>query len=145
MNAANTSDRLDQIFSDIHASHLDMKSVQLACVELVQIIRKVAKDSGITESDIFQKQLPYDVLMKFETIEELKAWILHCYQELIHSLSAGRILENCSEYSRKAYEYIDKSYSEDISLQSAADSIGISSSYLSKLFKQDFGIGFSSI
>jgi two-component system response regulator YesN len=143
LNAANTSDRLHQIFSDIHASHLDMKSVQLACVELVQIIRKVAKDSGITESDIFQKQLPYDVLMKFETIEELKAWILHCYQELIHSLSAGRILENCSEYARKAYEYIDKSYSEDISLQSAADSIGISSSYLSKLFKQDFGIGFS--
>lgn len=143
MNVNDTTERIQQIFADIYASQLAIKSVQMACVDLIQIINKVAKGSGISTTDIFQEKNPYDILQKIETIGDLKIWILGSFHQLISVLNSRKIEENYSEYGRKAYTYIIKHYNEDISLQSASEWIGISSSYLSKVFKQDFGIGFS--
>lgn len=41
-----------------------------------------------------------------------------------------------------AYAIVRGGYKEDITLESVADQVGVSASYLSRLFKEEMGIGF---
>ena len=48
-----------------------------------------------------------------------------------------------SEYVQKTVYFIKRNYSKNISLSDAAEEIEIGSTYLSKLFKEEVGIGFA--
>jgi two-component system response regulator YesN len=51
--------------------------------------------------------------------------------------------ESYSDYVKKAIQLIKQHYSENISLSFVADRINVSSNYLSTLFKDEVGHGFS--
>lgn len=59
-------------------------------------------------------------------------------------LGAGKeVPENAGTQTRQAVRYIREHFKEQIGLQEVADAVGLNFAYLSYLFKQEMGIGFS--
>jgi two-component system response regulator YesN len=136
--------QLDEIFKKITKSGVNYKSVQMICGELISIISRMAREAGIDMKEIFNNQeIPYEEMKKHETIMDVKAWITDAYQRLINLLVHVEICISYNTATRHAIEYIRRNYTEDISLNQAAAAIGVNSSYLSRVFKEDCKIGFT--
>lgn len=72
---------------------------------------------------------------------DVARWIGTIYQHLI-TLLLGRVHGNYTELTNKALEYLRENYAKDISLNQTAEYIGVNSSYLSRVFKEDYGMEF---
>lgn len=139
---------LSQLLSRLVASRTSYKLAQMTYVEFINLMTKLAKEAEIKNSDIFytgetSNGSPYETLQKYETIHEIHTWLLASANRLMDRLAMTRTGNDHNPYTRKAIEIIYSHYTEDISLNGVAEQIGISSSYLSKLFKEDCGVGFA--
>lgn len=99
---------------------------------------------GLTWEHILPNQSDVmNELSQFDTMEELHRWlegVLQCAAELLdpnHELNI-----NAYGIITKAQKYMDTHYSEPISLASVAEKVGISESYLSRLFVKETGVNF---
>jgi two-component system response regulator YesN len=134
---------IDGIFDRILNNRMGSKSTQMICAELINIVNKVVKETGLEISQIYTNEdIPYNMMQKYETIIDIKEWIMGLYGKLISILTKIRIADKYSEITRKVIEYVNKNYKKDISLGEISEFSGVSSSYLSRIFKEDCGIGF---
>ena len=113
----------------------------MICAELINIANRIARDAGIDMGQIYES-VPYAEMKRLETIEEVKDWIIKRYQKLILMLKDVKFNNSYSKYTKKAISYILKNYSKNISLNDVAQYIGVNSSYLCRVFKEDSGMGF---
>jgi len=135
---------LDGIFGKIIELRVSYKSIQMICIELIGIANRIARESSIDVKEIYNNNdIPYDEMKKHETIVDVKIWINGMYERLIHLLLGATINNNYTEHTKKALEYLQKNYTNDLSLNQTADYIGVNSSYLSRIFKEDCGLGFA--
>lgn len=72
-----------------------------------------------------------------ETQDAIGKW-KDCLADIERLCESGQV----SDYVREAIQHIGQNYAKDISLDSVAESIGISSFYLSRLISQELGITF---
>jgi len=139
--------RVDGIFAQISNKRLSHKSTQMICAELINIANKVSKDAGIGIAELYEGQeSPYQVIQKYETLEDLKTWVLGRYKKLTDLMQDANVAEFAgpvSDITRKAIAYIRRHYDKDFSLADAAQDAGVSPSYLSRLFKKECGMGFT--
>ncbi|NLK86172.1 MAG: response regulator [Clostridiaceae bacterium] len=134
---------LSKVFSKIIVNKLGYNSVQMICAELINIVNRVARETGIEIKRVYSdKDIPYDSMRKMETLLEMREWILRSYTRLADMIGEVKANENYSVYTKKAISYIQKNYTKNVSLNEAAEHIGINSSYLSRVFKEDCGMGF---
>lgn len=64
--------------------------------------------------------------------------LLEMYEEKLKSM-------NLSENIKQTLGYMDENFAKDLSLDDAAENVGITPFYLSRLFKQEIGLGFTGI
>jgi two-component system response regulator YesN len=134
---------LDKVFSKIIDNKLSYNSVQMMCAELINIVNRAARETGIDIKRVYSdKDIPYDSMKKMETLIEMREWILRSYTRLADMIGEVSANENYSEYTKKAISYILKNYTKNLSLNEVAEYVGINSSYLSRVFKEDCGMGF---
>ncbi|MFH5183462.1 response regulator [Paenibacillus sp. TAB 01] len=135
---------IEDVFNKISSLRLSSKSTQMICAELINIVTKASKDAGIEMSMLYAAgDIPYHLMQKYEVLMDMKAWILNLYQKLMDILHRMKCRGSYSEMTHKAMEYIQRNYMRDISLQDAADVVGVSGSYMSRLFKEECGRGFT--
>ena len=139
--------RVEEIFRKVSNMRLSRKSTQMICVELVNIAIKAAKDVGIGISDLVDgRESPYHIIQKYETIGDLKDWLLQLYRKVAKmsgEMNVAEMADPVSDITRKAIDYVRRHYQNDLSLADAAGDAGVSPSYLSRLFKEECGIGFA--
>ncbi len=134
---------IDVIFDKILNNRLGSKSTQMICAELINIVNKVTKETGLEISQIYtNEEIPYNMMQKYETIVDIKEWIMELYEKLISILRKMKIGDKYCEITRKVIEYVNKNFKKDISLSEIAEFSGVSNSYISRVFKEDCGIGF---
>lgn len=134
---------IDTIFSKVIDNRLSYNSVQMICAELINIVNRVARETGIDIKRVYSdKDIPYESMKKMETLIEMKEWILKSYIKLADIIGEIKANSNYSEYTRKAISYIQSNYTKNVSLNEVAEYVGINSSYLSRVFKEDCGMGF---
>lgn len=134
---------LESIFNKLQKEQPSINRAKMTFVALINIIHKVAGDTGIDLSMIYaQGEDAYGELEKFGTIQEIKDWLFLLYDRMFRLLRAVYI-PVYDEVTGKAVEYIYKNYKHSISLSDAARYIGVNSSYLSRKFKKDCGKGFN--
>lgn len=134
---------VNAIFKRIVDRGANYKSVQMICIELVNIVNRVARELGIEVKTVYSdEEIPYEKIRKFETITEVKEWILSVYGKLINLIEIRGLNTSYSESTKKAIEFVQRNYTRNISLSDAADYIGVNSSYLSRVFKEECGKGF---
>ena len=135
---------LEGIFHRIYTCKASLDSTKMISVELINIVNAAAKEARIEIASVYQStESPYNILNKYETVNDIRHWILAAYNQLVNELEALKLGEYYSDYTRKAIEYINKNYHRDISLNDAAGHVGISPAYLSRMFKADCCMGFT--
>jgi two-component system response regulator YesN len=135
---------IEEVFEKISNLRLSSKSTQMICAELINIVNKVSKDTGIEVSKLYvSEDIPYNMIQKYETLMEIKEWVLALYTKLISILERTKIGGQLSEVTKKAVEFIHRNYRTDVSLRDVADFAGVSSSYVSRLFKEECRMGFA--
>lgn len=142
MEKENTIEYVEKIFNRMFEAGVGYKSAHMVCIDLINIINKVGKESGIQMSQIYSgSNIPYEKLKKYETLNDVKAWIIDAYIKLMTILESISLKKDCKEYTRKAIEYIHNNYYKDISLNDIAQYVSINSEYLSRIFKEDIEKG----
>lgn len=81
-------------------------------------------------------------LFKLTHVEQLKQ-LFEDYRKKIFLGVGKEVPESAGTQIRQAVQYIREHFKEQIGLQEVADAVGLNFAYLSYLFKQEMGIGFS--
>ena len=117
-------------------------NVQMICTDLLSIITRVSKKNNLDLNEVMeQKVSPDQIFTQLNTLMELCDWFLDCFQSICVQIRLQ--LPGDSNYVKSAIAYMNRDYSEPISLQSIAEAIGISIGYLSTIFKKETGQGFA--
>ncbi len=135
------TDHVESIFEKIKHENYSYNSIQMICAELINIANRIAREAGIDMGQIYDS-VPYTEMKRLETLGEVKDWIIERYQKLILILKEAKLNAHYSKYTKKAISYILQNFSKNISLNDVAQYIGVNSSYFSRVFKEDTGMGF---
>ena len=137
-------DYIDGIFERIIEHKASYKSVQMICAELIIIVNKIIKEYGLDSSFIYRdNEIPYSRIQKYDNIDDVRKWILDIYAKLASLLEECGIVDRYGIHTQNAIKFINNNFNKDISLDDTAKHIGVSSSYLSRTFKDDCGKGFN--
>lgn len=143
MNRKRLSEHVEDVFGKMLEFEPDYKSTQMICVEMINILNRVAREMSIDISRFYSDEnIPYEEMKKYETISDVKQWILNIYLKLIDQLEVFQMKTGYSENVKKSIEYIHRNFKDNISLNDISEYIGVNSSYLSRLFKEECGKGF---
>lgn len=143
-NEKNTCEIIDEIFSRLKQEQAQRES----CIRIFddlsilasQICRKnnldIVKINGGSKSI-------YEQVMKLERMEKCQEYFRNLFGNIADELSVVSGNTKYSTYVQKAVAYMKKHYREAVSLVDVADVLQISPAYLSTLFNQDTGMGFT--
>jgi two-component system response regulator YesN len=111
--------------------------------EMIHVVNKVAKQFDVEIFKIYSnEEIPYSKLQKYGSITDIKQWIISIYDKTITLIDELKINPGYSENTKKAIAYIYANYQNNISLRDVSEHIGVNSSYLSRVFKEDCDVGF---
>jgi AraC-like DNA-binding protein len=95
-------------------------------------------DNDIDMSHIFGSNFNiYNELSKKETLDEIEQLLMYVYETMIKYLN--RISSEDDENVYRIMDYLQKNYNQDIGIQDVADHVGLSYSYVRKIFKEKTG------
>lgn len=134
---------LDKIFSALAENGKDQDSFQLIVNELIATAIKISSQYNLDTRKIYQScGVDIDTLVCEKDTGIIKSRIKSIYRALIEESAKKCYVGNYSEYSKKAIDYINLNYKNDISLVKMAEDIGISPAYFSRLFRKDTDYNF---
>jgi len=143
INYDDASEVINQIFIELNKSGNNPKAIQFCINELINIAYRAALKLKIDSEYINDLESSLrDRLNKSGTVGEMSKSINELYFKLIDSINKNKI-KHYSKYVEKTMQYIQNNYYQQISLDEAAKAIAINSSYLSHIFKEELGKGFS--
>jgi two-component system response regulator YesN len=132
---------LDQVFDAFSLRTAGYPQVVFLVEELMHLAHRVGKKCGADVSWISQdavKNRP-----KLGHLPEVKEWVKAIYRRLVEDIRNLQTQNKYTKYVDEAMKLIRSHYITGISLEEAADRIGITSSYLSRLFKEETGTSFT--
>lgn len=129
---------IEEIFRKVE-KHLTVNDLQLLSLNLVLMgVRKMPFMQLQLNEYLGRNILSLENISKFQTIEQLKNWIVNT----IKSMNELMLKENLPEKQdviAKAKEYIDKNFNKKISLNDISERFYINPYYFSQLFKRKTG------
>lgn len=145
VKAGNTSQlntTVEYIFSEIERKKLDVTSSQIIFTDMLSIASRICKQYDIEPSSVYGSSMSIIEFLSTSNIEKIKVHFQNLFGKIATEIPSNP-QKISSPYIRTAVEYIQNNYSKNISQQMIADEIGISSTYLSTLFKNEMSIGFT--
>ena len=120
--------------SSADAHNLYYVSIQLLCA-VVRLMNELGEKSH-TDSEEFNA---YKVAENISTVEDIRTFFDRMFNKVIAFIIDKR--DNKNQFSiEKVINYIDENFRLDISLEMLAEQVFFSTTYLSKLFKQETGM-----
>jgi two-component system response regulator YesN len=118
--------------------HMDFGKVKNRMLEVVVIITKLVADVNADEnSHKYISQSYIDEYLSIDSFNYLRGWIKAHIESVCDYIKL--VSENQDDsIAALAKKYIQENYHKDINLESVAKKFLVSSSYLSKLFKEEF-------
>jgi|GEM_PF-3420336 len=109
-------------------------------IGLFSMMQRLLNSLGKPDPDL-HNLLVVETLKQFDSSGECRRWV----QLIMHSVLDR--LKNCSESKEASHiqsvrSFIDEKFCTDISLEAVADKIGLTPQYVSKLFKEEYGVNF---
>jgi AraC-like DNA-binding protein len=135
-----TDDLLAQInilFDRQRSIYAGSERLQMMFVELLSVLSRLARKEHIDTYELFSERDIYSK-MRYMTIDEMKQFFIDAYSRFTE-LRASHSGESSRELTQQACSFIRHNYKKPISLIDVADSVGVTPSYLSRIFKADTG------
>lgn len=108
-------------------------------LQLVVAVVRLAQEYDEDMSRVFQGGNPYEKFLAMESVPQIHDWFAERLLEPILSFMESVKRRKTDLLIKQTVELIRAKYKTDLSLQVAADEVGISPSYLSQLFKDELG------
>lgn len=122
-------------------SPLSLELIREYTSQLISIINRTILQMG-TSAAIASSLGNVAGLYKINSIDELKVWYKNHIYSLIENSARLRQKSGDRQIAGMVKDYINKHYYKDITLDSIAEEIGFAASYISRLFKEEFGVNF---
>ena len=132
---------MDEIFECDEIAFASHEIFRPLMNELFFIAKKICKNAE-QSTDWMDAEVAKIQKSEMKTVKQIKDWIKQLYVGLTENLY-GQMNERQSVYVKKAIQHIQEHYTEDISLESTANLLYITSSYLSRLFKYEMKMTFT--
>lgn len=126
------------VLNKLHA--LDVEARKNKIIEILFYLIHYVSDLGHSECD-YVDAIGYVKNFDYIPKDEIDIWSINKMQYILKAMNeSGR--EKLSKPIQYAKQYIVDHYNEPISLSEVADNIGVSSQYLSKIFKDETGYNY---
>ena len=130
---------IGKIYESIAENCASRPSCQIISVELINLLKRRAR--GLPE-EFFELGRDQGALSG-GALRDMKALVEKIYQSAFKALRENGSLLSYQEYTVRTIGFIRKNYMKSIGLSDAAEQLGISKSYLSRVFAADCGVGFT--
>lgn len=134
---------LNEIYEEnINNRQLPLESVHCLTFELINTVIKVQDELNISLKEAMGDDLISEIF-KISTIEETYNKIVQMYELICSYVNRNKRSHN-EKLLSAVLEYVDREYTQNsISVSSIADRFGVTSSYLSRFFKEQTGSNIS--
>jgi two-component system response regulator YesN len=133
---------LEEVFHGLKSVSPASREAQIIIKELLEIAFKTSQKAGL-DPEWLDSRLDVRQWTGFAGVEELKLRLKNFYNTLMDEMSKVKRRNSYSRYVQQALDYIRLHYKEEITLEKTAKEIGITYTYLSKLFKEETGTSFT--
>ncbi|WP_168119591.1 helix-turn-helix domain-containing protein [Paenibacillus sp. HB172176] len=137
--AERSLERFDHMLeSHLTSFHMAKTFYLQLLVAVIRLIQEYEEDIG----RVFEGGNPYEEFFRMEELSRIREWFRN---RLLHSILnyMEQVKRQRTEHVvKRTTELIHERYQHDLSLQAAAEAVGISASYLSQLFKDELGVTF---
>ncbi len=133
---------LADIFAQLRSLQPTVDVLQNFFLDLLSILKRAWIKRDIDLNRFFQPSNPQHIFRDFKNLYDAEKWF---YSLMLKTFEfAGDYSQSPgSPYVEQAIGIIHRKYAQEISQSSVAEDIGLSASYLSRLFREDLNIGFS--
>lgn len=131
----------DTILKYLLGSSLNLELIREYVSQLISIINRTILQMG-TGTAIANSLGNVSGLYKINNIDEMKIWYKNNIYSLIESIAGLKQKSGDKQIAGMVKEYINKHYYKNITLDNIAEEIGFGASYISRLFKEEFGVNF---
>ena len=145
MDDASCQRLLDQIFAEWKSrSDMTLEQVRIAALNILLTgIRKIPSVQFQLNEYLGKNLFTLEGLNQFESLEQLKNWILNVLKSMNEMMLHSAAGEN-PDLIEESKKYIRQHFTEEISLKEVADRFFINASYFSTLFKKKTGMNYQS-
>lgn len=133
-------DTVKRLITDIKDNaNLSFNNIIQIFYQLVgNTVIKYLIDSNIDMNHVFSSDFNlYSQLSKKETLSDIEQWLIDVYNKIIDYCIKFNSNDKCKV--NLIIEYIQKNYKKNIGIQDIADYVGLSYSYVRKIFKEEVG------
>ncbi|MCI9590205.1 MAG: response regulator [Lachnospiraceae bacterium] len=135
---------LEEFFSKVRKQQGSISEFRSAAAQWVNKLADGAEEEGISREYLFEGKLyTYEDCYKIPSLTQWQQFLERLLKRLFQAVWPAEGLKSCHEYTRTVLKAIHSRYREGLSLGGVAYELGISASYLSRIFKEDMGIGFN--
>lgn len=121
----------------------EFEMIKLRIIELIGVLARTAVNVGADLEIIFGLEYEYlEKVNEVREIEKLSNWVTKIVERFIECTLSIKDVKN-KDLIHKAMDYIRNNYAQDINLKEVAFEVGLSSSYFSKLFKEEVGMTYT--
>ena len=134
---------LDEILGPaLFRSREHLGILKARALEIVFVIARAAVEAGANLEEIlgFQYQCVQNLSMD-DSEESLYHFLIKAFDQLFACIYQNRNIQHTAVFT-KAKQYIWKNYNQQLSLNKLAEAVGISSYYLSHLFRKEMGTSY---
>jgi len=129
----------DQIFSVLLENNKSPMQLKEAVYEFITVLKRAVAQMGISLTNPADTGMLSE-LMELSCAEEIELWGKNHVHRLILQTDRGN--SKNMDIFNKIFNYTNRNFNKDITLESAASEAGVTSQYLSKIFKEKCGVNF---
>lgn len=141
-NQENAKVLLESILDRIEKNKPSETIYKMLLVRILDCLKKAAEQSAIKADDLFQGEVLEEKILKLQSFHKIKKDLDQICT--IFFEEKNKKIQVSSGYMQKAVAYIHQHFRENISQTEVAEHVGISSVYLSVLFKNEMEENFPS-
>ena len=137
MDIEGLSHYICDIFDDRKKRRLDFDRSQILLAELLHLLNRELRDNNL---DIMQIYTSYNKIfenIQYMTLDEMKQCALEYYRSALDAIKNAGYHMDCHVVTNRTCMYINQYYTKDISLYDIAAAVGVTPSYLSRVFRKD--------
>lgn len=135
--------QLGSLFQQMRATGVSLKKMKKRALVLIYRICTEAGDAlNQRENALFMDNI-FDEMESLRTVNALESWMKEMFRNFLYDPYAAADSINNNDLIDKVIGFINTHYMEDIGLNTIADYVYFSPSYLGKVFKEVSGYNFS--
>lgn len=133
---------LTELLASLHAEGSEINYIRSRISEFLVLLSRTAAENGIDEQQVlFLHHQWQKALSSLPSFQQISAWLLTVAEDMTESIAAYSDVRH-TNLIHHCIQHIGAHYQERLTLEETARIVCLSPDYLSRIFRQETGIGF---